>query len=139
MTWWWESIHGANLYRHWSALAAFLDGTGIGRTQMQPARFAPDADATVIPFGVVAPDTALVWVLDSAFDWPSGATNANPAPVAGAAVTLTHMADGPWAVEWWDTLAGKRVSEGTAHAAAGSLRLAAPSFQVDLAARLKKR
>ena len=30
MTWWWESIHTANLYHHWSALSSFLEGTGIG-------------------------------------------------------------------------------------------------------------
>jgi len=26
MTWWWENIHSANLYAHWSALSAFPPG-----------------------------------------------------------------------------------------------------------------
>ncbi|RPJ31830.1 MAG: DUF5060 domain-containing protein, partial [Planctomycetaceae bacterium] len=65
MTWWWESIHTANLYHHWSALSSFLEGTAIGRADLRPARF-ETVEGSVTPFGVAAPDEALVWLLDRA-------------------------------------------------------------------------
>jgi hypothetical protein len=138
MTWWWENVHGANLYRHWSALAAFLQGTGIGRPYLKPAQF-QNVEGSVLPFGVAAHDEALVWLLDHASDWPDGAMVANPTPVAGAKVTLVGVADGTWSVEWWDTLTSKRVASTNAIASGGTLRLEPPAFQVDLAGRLKKR
>ncbi|MGO8677086.1 MAG: DUF5060 domain-containing protein [Limisphaerales bacterium] len=138
MTWWWEHIHSENLYRHWSALAAFLDGTGMGRADLRPARF-DKTDGPVTPFGVAAPDEALIWLLDRACDWPDGAMTANPPPVAGARVTLTGLDDGPWLVQWWDTLEGKPVATTQATCSGGSLQLEPPPFQADIAARLKKK
>jgi hypothetical protein len=138
MTWWWENIQTGGLYPHWSALASFLAGTGAGRTGLVPAQL--DAvEGGVIPYGVASRDEALVWFLDRAYDWPEGATNANPAPLAGARATLVGVSDGPWAVEWWDTLAGKSVASGQAVAAGGRLRLEVPAFPVDIAGRLKRR
>ena len=137
MTWWWENIHTANLYRHWKALAAFLEGTGIGRADLQPARF-ENVSGSVAPFGVAAHDEALVWLLDRACDWPDGASVADPKPVTGVQATLLGVDDGAWAVEWWDTLTGKSVARVEAIASGGTLRLQPPGFQVDLAARLIK-
>jgi len=138
MTWWWESIHAANLYRHWSALAAFLEGTGIGGADFRLARFEEVGDA-VLPFGVASHNAALVWLLDRACDWPDGALVADPPPVVGAKVKLTGVEDGPWSVEWWDTLTGKRLAQGEVSARSGALLLEAPAFRADIAARLKKR
>lgn len=138
MTWWWENIHSANLYHHWSALAAFLAGSGIGRAGLRPARFEMAA-GPIRPFGVAARDEALVWLLDRACDWPEGAMTADPPPVTGAKVTLTGLDDGPWRVEWWDTLKGKRVGVSEATVSGGTLQLEPPAFQADLAARLNKK
>ena len=138
MTWWWESIHTADLYHHWSALHAFLAGTGIGRGDLQPAKF-ENTDGSVIPFGVAASDEALIWLLDRACDWPDGAMDPNPSPVTGAKVTLTGIDDGVWSVEWCSTLTGEPVASGEVTAADGGLRLEVPVFQADIAAHLKKR
>jgi hypothetical protein len=138
MTWWWEHVHSGDLYRHWSALSAFLQGTGIARAALRPARFETDA-GPVIPFGVAAHDEALVWLLDRACDWPDGAMVADPAPVVGAKVTLLGVDDGAWSVEWWDTLTGKHAATGEGTAAGGALRLEPPPFPADIAARLRKR
>jgi hypothetical protein len=138
MTWWWEHIHTGNLYAHWSALSAFLAGTGIGKAGMRPAHF-ENAEGAVLPFGVATHDEALVWLLDRACDWPDGAMEANPASVAGAKVALAGVDDGLWSVEWWDTLSGKRITAVEATASGGVLRLQPPVFQADIAARLKKR
>jgi hypothetical protein len=138
MTWWWEHIHSANLYRHWSALSAFLEGTGLGRADLRPARF-EDAGSPVIPFGMAAHDEALVWLLDRACDWPEGALLAEPSPVTGAKVTLLGVEPGPWSVEWWDTLTGQRVASGETTATAVGLPVEPLPFRADIAARLRRR
>jgi hypothetical protein len=137
MTWWWEHVHSGNLYAHWSALSAFLQGTGIGKAGMRPARF-ENAEGPILPFGVATHDEALVWLLDRACDWPDGAMEASPAAVSGSKVTLTSIDDGLWSVEWWDPLSGKRVAQAEATASSGSLQLQPPAFQADIAARLKR-
>jgi len=47
--------------------------------------------------------------------------------------------DGPWTIEWWDTLEGKRMASAESTASNGALWLEPPPFRVDLAARLKRR
>jgi len=138
MTWWWESIHSANLYPHWAALSAFLRGTGLGRADMQPAKL-DTGESPVLAWGMAAPDEALVWLLDRACDWPDGAMRADPAPVVGAKATLRGVADGPWSIEWWHTLTGQQIAAQETTATSGALVLEAPSFQADVAARLRKR
>jgi len=138
MTWWWESIHANNLYGHWSALSAFLKDSGIGNADMRPAHF-DTTEGPVTAFGVAGPGRALVWLLDRNFDWPDGAMTAEPAPMTGADVALTGLTDGSWEIEWWDSLAGKRVVTQEATVTGGSLRLKPPAFQVDIAARAKRK
>jgi len=138
MSWWWENIHSANLYPHWSALAAFLEGTGIGRADLRPARF-DTVEGGVKPFGISSRTEALVWLLDRAVDWPDGATNAVPPSLTGAKVVLTGVDDGAWSVQWWNTAEGKRVTDAQAVASDGRLRLEPPAFQADIAARLSKK
>ncbi len=138
MTWWWESIHTANLYQHWSALSAFLKETGMARGDLQPARFEA-VEGEMTPFGVAAHDEAFVWLLDKACDWPDGAKEAEPPAVTGVAVTLAGVDDGAWSVRWWDTLAGKPLAEGEGNAVGGKLRLEPPAFQADVAGHLMKR
>jgi len=137
MTWWWESVHANNLYEHWAALSAFLQGSGAARADLRSARF-DKIEGPVTPYGMAARDHALVWLLDRGCDWPEGATNANPPSVSGVTVTLAGLDDGAWTVEWWDTLAGKCVATQTLTATAGSLQLAPPAFQADIAAKLRK-
>ncbi len=138
MTWWWENIHSANLYPHWSALAAFLKDSGIGRSDLRLARF-EKPDESILPFGVTAPDAALVWLLDRACDWPEGAKLNNPPPVTSAKVTLSGLENGSWSVQWWNTLTGKPVANTEAKVSGSSLLLEPPPFQADIAARLRKK
>ncbi|MCX8108148.1 MAG: DUF5060 domain-containing protein [Verrucomicrobiae bacterium] len=137
MTWWWESIHAANLYHHWSALSKFLAGTGIGRANMAPAKLV-NTEGNVLAFGVSAPDEALIWILDKAYDWPEGATESDPALLTGAKVRVYEVSDGEWYVEWWNTLTGQKVAAQKCTAKSGSVLLEPPPFKADIAARLKK-
>ncbi len=138
MTWWWESIHGANLYHPWSALARFLDGTAIASPHLQPAS-ATVKDALARVWAVATPREALIWLLNPAANWPEGANLESPPSVSGAVGTVPAMDDGPYSVEWSDTLEGKVVATAEARATTGQLTLTAPDFRVDLAARVKKR
>ena len=104
---------------------------------MSPAKFA-NVQGPVLPFGVAASDEALVWLLDRGSDWPEGAMVAEPAPVAGAKVSLVGLEDGPWLIQWWNTLSGKQIAQSRQTVSGGVLNLEAPGFQVDVAARMKK-
>lgn len=137
MTWWWESIHTGNLYHHWSALSAFMKGTGMGRGDLQPARF-EDVSGSVAPFGVAAHDEVFVWLLDKACDWPDGAEKADPPALIDANLALTGIDDGTWSVQWWDTLAGKPVADSEVQVTGGKVVLTPPAFQADIAAHLQK-
>jgi hypothetical protein len=138
MTWWWENIHTGQLYHHWTSLANFLEGTGMGRAALQPVTWQGNAES-VVRLGVAAPNEALIWLVDRNYNWPAGALEADPKPLPGAVVTISGIENGEWTVEWWDPAAGKPISSGQAMSDAGTLRLEAPPFTVDVAARLRKR
>ena len=106
--------------------------------EMRPARFGK-VEGAVTPFAIASPNQAMVWLLDQNSDWPDGAAAASPPPVTGAKVTLAGLEDGPWTVEWWDTLEGKRLAATDATVTGGSLLLEPPAFQADIAARLRRK
>ncbi len=134
MTWWWENIHTGQ------ALPPLVRPGGLsGRDRDRTSGPATGAlgrrGGPVIRFGVAARDEALVWLLDRAYDWPDGAMEARPDARDGCQRHAPGVEDGAWSVEWWDTLAGKRVASGEVTAAGGTLRLEVPTFQIDVAAR----
>lgn len=138
MTWWWESIHGAKLYGHWSALARFLDGTTMASAEMRPVTARVREDKAKA-WAVATRRQALVWVLDPAMNWPEGALVAEPSAVQGVVVVLEGVEDGTYHVEWWDTLEGRRLVSSEASCEEGRLVLSVPGFRVDVAARATKR
>ncbi|MBN1422759.1 MAG: cellulase family glycosylhydrolase [Planctomycetes bacterium] len=138
MTWWWESIHAANLYAHWSSLARFLEGTAIAQPQMAPAS-TDTKGGKAKAFAVATPREALVWLLDPAYDWPEGAMVAPPARLEGIEVEVAGLEDGSYDIVWWETLEGKVIAKAEAACASGRLRLAAPPFRADIACRAAKR
>lgn len=138
MTWFWEHIHANNLYSHFSSLSAFLKDTGVGGAEMAPASFT-NTTSTLKPFGVATRNEALVWFLNRAYDWPDGAKDESPKALKDARSTLIGVDDGTWTVVWWNTLSGKAIATNEFKAANGALELAAPAFQADIAARMKKR
>jgi hypothetical protein len=137
MTWWWESIHGAKLYGHWSALTKFLEGTAIAAADMRPVPTAASRDKVKV-WAVATRREALVWVLDPAMNWPEGAMVDTPPVVTGAEVSIAGLEEGIYAVEWWHTLEGKRLTVAESRLVDGKLNLMVPAFSVDLAARIRK-
>jgi hypothetical protein len=137
MTWWWESIHAANLYHHWSALARFLDGTALAASTMKPADVQV-RDQKAKAWAVATPDQALVWVLDPAMSWPDGAMQMEPTPLRDVELVLEGLADGAYAAEWWDTLKGISIGKRDTQVSRGRLSLTVPEFRVDVAVRVRK-
>jgi len=82
---------------------------------------------------------ALVWLLDPAMNWPEGAQTDSPSPVTGAEVIVEGIEDGVYDVEWWDTREGRPIAGDEARCEGGRCALAPPEFQVDVAARVRKR
>jgi hypothetical protein len=72
-------------------------------------------------------------------NWPDGANVDDPGEVVGAEVTLEGLESGTYAVQWWDTLEGRVVGSVEIEIEEDRLTLAPPPFQVDLAARVKRR
>jgi hypothetical protein len=137
MSWWWESIHGANLYRHWSALAAFLRGTAIASPGMRPVPVEV-RDGKVKGHAVATPREALVWLLDPRMSWPEGAKADPPPAVEGAEVSVGGLEDGDYEAAWWDTLEGKEVGRSRVKVSGGRAVLTAPAFRIDIAARISR-
>ena len=138
MTWWWESIHSQDLYRHWSALAKFIEGTAIAAADMRPVP-TTSKNSKVKSWAVATPREALVWVVDPSMNWPDGAMIENPDPVKDAEVSIEGLEAGEYSVEWWHTLEGRRLLSSEAHVEAGQLALVVPEFSVDVAARVRRR
>jgi len=58
-------------------------------------------------------------------------------PIDNVAVTLRNVADGRYTVEWWDTYQGEIFKTETADTAGGTLTLAPPTFEKDIACKIK--
>jgi len=89
----------------------------------------------IVAYG--APDDVSGWIhRDSDFD--TVGTNA-AALVVNAVLQLGGMTDGPFRVEYWDTVKGEPVQEQSVTSAAGLLRVAIPPFARDIAVKVKQK
>lgn len=141
MSWWWQGIHRAGRYQSWASLSSFLEGTGIGGADWEPLRVAvtrKEGAPEVQVLGVGSPDEAIVWLLDARYSWPEGAMEDDPQPCAGVEVGLSGLEEGAYRVEWWQPIPGKIGRQEELEASGGKLRLTAPEFRMDLAARLSR-
>ena len=59
-------------------------------------------------------------------------------PVADVTAVLPDMADGPWAIEWWDTYRGKIFKRETLTASGRKLTLRPPPFRKDIACKIRR-
>ena len=89
--------------------------------------------------GLANPDSALLWLQNKAHTWWNVLNGPPPQPVPPARVTLAGLRDGAYAIEWWDTYAGRPVSRARAVARGGHLVIAAPAIARDVACRVARR
>lgn len=94
----------------------------------------PDVDAV----GVAGDDLMILWIHDRRSTWRDPYDGPAPPRREGLTLAVPTAAPHAWRVEWWDTSKGEIIRADEAVPASGSLRLAPPSFERDLAARVAR-
>ena len=109
----------------------FLDWVRL--ENVLPANYAgnwlPSPDA----IGLRGQRESLLYVVAPGVSFPSSATNATLPVQQGQAVTLTNWPGGSYFAEWYDPTTGSALGTSQSTATNGSLTLALPDFQEDLA------
>ncbi len=144
--WWWHNyIEPLDLYYHYQPLAAFLDGEDLpARSWRRPGLSRPSLPVTLQLHGLVASDRALLWLHDPlAFRIVDGKPETGPAQPA-ATLNFTGLADGEYAIQWWDTATGKIVREDQGRVRSSNhfgygLELKPPPFRSGIAAKIIRR
>jgi hypothetical protein len=141
--WWWHNyLEPLNLYHHYQPLAAFLKGEDLAaRNWSRVGLSRPSLPVTLNVHGLAAPDRMLLWIHDPlAFRILDGAAVKGPAQDA-ASLNVTGLADGEYAIEWWDTARGGILRRDTGRVRRSrhfgyGLELKPPPFWGDIAARV---
>lgn len=139
MFWWWMAIEEENLYPVFRGVARFMEGVDRRDPALLPAdpAFSGGAPAGELLWTCLrSPRLALGWVART----PEFQTVdlAGPARVTGLTATLAGVADGTFAVEYWDTITGAVAKRETVTAAGGVLPLAWPPFVRDAAFKARR-
>jgi len=89
------------------------------------------ADAFAMTDGKVA----LAYLVDRRYEYPNGRGAKTPRS-CDTTLTLRGLADGAYAVTWWDPAGGTETATIRGECQNGTLQLTAPAFKVDTAARI---
>jgi len=92
---------------HYRPLADFLRNEDFAARRWSPVGLSrPSLPVTLNVYGLAAPDRMLLWIHDPlAFRIVNGKSERGPEQTA-ASLNVTGLADGEYAVEWWDTMRG---------------------------------
>ena len=117
------------------------DWLGIGSYTIPWLRAAKSVPTPLRVYALAGNTQALVWVQNKRHTWPEATRKGYvPAPVTGASLKLAGLTPGRWAVEHWDTLAGRTTSTEQLFAHGdGILTVALPDITWDAALRLRYR
>jgi hypothetical protein len=134
--WWWgQYVDPKNLYFHFAPVARFTEGIPWTTAGFRPAALeASHADLRAL--GLRGKPLSILWLQNKNHTWWRAAHN-EPAPVVeGAEVIVRDMPEGRYRIEYWDTWKGEvfRTLPGTV--SGGSLRIAVPPLQRDIAVKI---
>jgi hypothetical protein len=141
--WWWHNyIEPYDLYRHYTALASFVEDIDWPAHSWRAVKLSRPSDpVTLQAYGLVTDDRGLIWVHDPlAFRVIEGEAEKGPSQ-AGTSLNVVGLADGNYKIEWWDTSTGKilRLDQGNVdhlrHYGYG-LELEPPEFWGDIAVKV---
>ena len=136
MFWWWEQLDLQNAYRHYRPLATYLKGiafTGLRQVQIE------SANGRIAVLGYRGDERAYLWLWNKEATWWNViAEKKQPEPIQAGTVRIDELAPGSYALEWWDTHAGKilAVDQGTADE--NGLRISVPRFDRDIACKIRR-
>jgi len=140
-----EEIEPYNLYHHFGPLAEFTRSVDWPGHRWAPVGLSrPNLPVSLNVYGLATDDRALVWIHDPlAFRIEAGKAVRGPRQQS-ASCNILGLADGPYEIEWFDTLAGvvlRRDSGSVNHLDhfGYGLELRPPGFWGDVAARIMRR
>jgi hypothetical protein len=111
------------------------DWLGVGHLTLSDYRSSRYPDVNL--YGVTTGRTGVVWVQNGWHNWKNLYDN-KPIPTVPPSEAVAHgLADGSYAVEWWDTQTGVILKTEQAVSANSSLPLHLPALPSDVAAHIK--
>ncbi len=140
--WWWPFIDHFDLYFHYRALANFLQGEdrrgrnlqlSTARVELGPGQGLYQVEVT----GMQNQESAYLWVYDARY-FNTGNPREKVESVPPVKVKIESLLPGTYQAEFWDTYNGKVLSSSVHTVQTDSFLLPLPSFQKDLAVKLKR-
>ena len=136
MFWWWEQLDQQDAYRHYKPLAAFLADVPFTTAGFQELS-AKISGGQARAVGLKGKDRAILWLFNpQAAWWKQLQEKVALGEIQHVTVEITDLKPGRYAIHWWDTEAGKPISEQTVGYQGTTLRLVVPRFTRDIACKI---
>jgi hypothetical protein len=138
LLWWFDFIDRRDLYWHYRALANFARGEDRRDKALRvgsPAvvRSPPGRALKALSYAGRTRGYAWVYATEPMARYPE-----EPVVISGARVRFDEVADGPWRIEYWDTVEGVAFRSELVEARDGKLEVALPEFRNDVALKLRR-
>ena len=137
--WWWQLIEEENFYPKYSAVSKFMAGVDRRDPAMRVSTPVFTREDNAVPGLDVqclkSRNQALGWIF-----YAAAFATLDPArspATTGILMELKEMSDGPYYVEFWDTVSGRCIVRDRVHADRGVLSLAVPPFVRDIAFKVQ--
>jgi hypothetical protein len=135
--WWWERLDERNVYPLYRPVSDFVADVPWTSGEVEPAKVnSKDDQARVL--GLQTRDHAWLWIFNRAASWKSRVTEKRPSDErAGVVCELSGQPPGTYQIEWRDPSTGNVRRTDEAECRDGVLRLSAPTFSWDVAAKVR--
>jgi hypothetical protein len=138
LSWWWEDLDKHDGYRHYLALARFMQDVPLTSGQLREAKARSD-DARWRVVGLQGEHSAYLWLADARATWYRKVVQREtPAEAAGVSFVLEGLAPGTYEALWWDTRKGVGIRTDKVQSLDGALKLEAPRFLGSIACKLRR-
>jgi hypothetical protein len=152
MTWWWDTyIHPNDLYHHFTAVSNFFGNEDLAARTWEATDATLNEDAEARLYGLQAEDAAILWVISDGYNERTFAREyrlnlrnhaADPydieyPAVEDAQLTVTGLTPDAYSVDLWDPQTGTILETWVDLAHDGTVTVALPSFNMDLALKVK--
>jgi hypothetical protein len=116
---------GSAEYATMKVVRAYISDIPFSKMNLQPATISVNTTSMAV-YGMKDTTFCYLWIQDS-----------TPAEtITNLPVTISGLNNGAYSVYWWDTWSGVTVLAQTEYAVGGTVRMFAPSFKRDIAAKM---
>jgi hypothetical protein len=135
--WWWERLDERNVYPRYRPVSAFVADVPWTSGELKPVILGVE-DQRLRVMGLQARDRAWLWLFHRAASWRATVTEQrSPPELSEVALDLRELAEGGYQVEWWDTRTGEVLKTDLRESRGRVMRLHAPAFSRDVAAKVR--